>query len=33
VTKTFSDPTSGAKDDRPGLAALMQYVRDRDTVV
>jgi DNA invertase Pin-like site-specific DNA recombinase len=33
VTKTFSDTMSGAKDDRPGLAALMQYVREGDTVV
>jgi DNA invertase Pin-like site-specific DNA recombinase len=33
VTKTFSDTISGAKDDRPGLAALMDYVRDGDTVV
>ncbi|WP_319436176.1 recombinase family protein [Mycobacterium sp. RTGN5] len=33
VTKTFSDSMSGAKDDRPGLAALMEYVRDGDTVV
>jgi DNA invertase Pin-like site-specific DNA recombinase len=33
VTKTFSDTLSGAKDDRPGLAALMDYVRERDTVV
>ena len=33
VTKTFSDTMSGAKDDRPGLAALMDYVRDGDTVV
>ena len=33
VTKTFSDTMSGAKDERPGLAALMQYVRDGDTVV
>ena len=24
---------SGARDDRPGLAALMEYVRDGDTVV
>ena len=24
---------SGAKDDRPGLVALMDYVRDGDTVV
>jgi predicted site-specific integrase-resolvase len=27
VTKTFSDTMSGARDDRPGLAALMDYVR------
>jgi DNA invertase Pin-like site-specific DNA recombinase len=33
VTKTFSDTISGAKDDRPGLAALMDYVREGDTVV
>src|SRR5437868_8006391 len=33
VTKTFSDTISGAKDDRPGLAALMDYVRAGDTVV
>ena len=33
VTKTFSDTMSGAKDDRPGLAALMHYVREGDTVV
>lgn len=33
VTKTFSDTMSGAKADRPGLAALMDYVRDGDTVV
>lgn len=33
VTKTFSDTISGAKDDRPGLGALMDYVRDGDTVV
>jgi len=33
VTKTFSDTMSGAKDDRPGLAALMDYVRVGDTVV
>lgn len=33
VTKTFSDIVSGAKDDRPGLAALMDYVRAGDTVV
>jgi DNA invertase Pin-like site-specific DNA recombinase len=33
VTKTFSDVMSGARDDRPGLAALLDYVRDGDTVV
>ena len=33
VTKTFSDFMSGARDDRPGLAALMEYVRADDTVV
>jgi DNA invertase Pin-like site-specific DNA recombinase len=33
VTKTFSDTMSGAKDDRPGLAAWMEYVRNGDTVV
>jgi DNA invertase Pin-like site-specific DNA recombinase len=33
VVKTFSDIMSGAKDDRPGLAALMDYVREGDTVV
>jgi DNA invertase Pin-like site-specific DNA recombinase len=33
VTKTFSDVISGARDDRPGLAALMDYVRAGDTVV
>jgi DNA invertase Pin-like site-specific DNA recombinase len=33
VTKTFSDIMSGARDDRPGLAALMEYVREGDTVV
>ena len=33
VTKTFSDTMSGAKDGRPGLAALMDHVRDGDTVV
>jgi len=29
----FSDTMSGARDDRPGLAALMEYVREGDTVV
>lgn len=33
VVKTFSDSLSGARDDRPGLAALMEYVREGDTVV
>lgn len=33
VTKVFSDIMSGARDDRPGLADLMAYVRDGDTVV
>jgi len=33
VTKTFSDTMSGARDDRPGLAELMAYVRESDTVV
>jgi len=33
VTKMFSDTLSGARDDRPGLAELMAYVRDGDTVV
>jgi DNA invertase Pin-like site-specific DNA recombinase len=33
VTKTFSDTMSGACDDRPGLAALLNYVREGDTVV
>ena len=33
VSKTFSDTLSGARDDRPGLAALLDYVREGDTVV
>lgn len=33
VTKTFSDTMSGARDDRPGLAELMAYVREGGTVV
>ena len=33
VTKMFSDTLSGARDDRPGLAALLDYVRDGDVVV
>ena len=30
VTKTFSDTMSGARDDRPGLADLLDYVRSND---
>lgn len=33
VDKVFSDVMSGARDDRPGLAALMAYVRAGDAVV
>ncbi|MHA7663714.1 recombinase family protein [Mycolicibacterium sp. HS_4_1] len=33
VVKTFQDVMSGARDDRPGLAELMAYVREGDTVV
>jgi len=33
VTKTFSDTMSGVCDDRPGLAALLDYVREGDSVV
>lgn len=33
VTKTFSDTMSGARDDRPGINALLDYVREGDTVV
>ena len=33
VTKIFSNAMSGAKDDRPGLAALMDYVREGDALV
>jgi DNA invertase Pin-like site-specific DNA recombinase len=33
VTKVFSDVMSGARDDRPGLAQLLAYVREGDTVV
>jgi DNA invertase Pin-like site-specific DNA recombinase len=33
VTKTFSDTMCGARDYRPGLAALLDYFRDGDTVV
>ncbi|OBK45598.1 recombinase family protein [Mycobacterium kubicae] len=33
VTKVFSDVMSGGRDDRPGLVALVDYVRESDTVV
>lgn len=33
VAKVFSDVMSGARDDRPGLAELLAYVREGDTVV
>jgi DNA invertase Pin-like site-specific DNA recombinase len=33
ATKTFSDTMSGARDDGPGLAELMAYVREGDSVV
>ena len=33
VKKTFCDNMSGARDDRPGLAAQMDYVREGDTIV
>lgn len=31
--RVFTDVMSGAKDDRPGLAALLDYAREGDTVV
>ena len=33
MSKTFSDNMSGVRDDRPGLAELMKYVREGNTVV
>lgn len=33
VTRTFADTMSGARNDRPQLAALLDYVRTGDTVV
>jgi DNA invertase Pin-like site-specific DNA recombinase len=33
VSKTFSDTMSGARDDRPGLAETLAYVREGDSVV
>jgi hypothetical protein len=32
-SKIFSDKLSGAKDDRPGLAQALEYVRGGDTLV
>ena len=32
VERIFDDTMSGAREDRPGLAALLEYVRDGDTV-
>lgn len=33
VTKVFSDILSGVRDDRPGLAAVLDYIRPGDTLV
>lgn len=33
ATKVFSDVMSGTRDDRPGLLALLDYIREGDTVV
>jgi DNA invertase Pin-like site-specific DNA recombinase len=33
VDRIFSDTISGTRDDRPGLAALLDYAREGDTVV
>jgi Resolvase, N terminal domain len=33
VTKIFSNVMSGARDDRPGLAELLAYVRPGDSVI
>jgi DNA invertase Pin-like site-specific DNA recombinase len=33
VDRVFTDKISGTRDDRPGLAALLDYARDGDTVV
>jgi DNA invertase Pin-like site-specific DNA recombinase len=32
VERIFDDKASGARDDRPGLAALLGYARDGDTI-
>jgi DNA invertase Pin-like site-specific DNA recombinase len=33
MAKSFSDTMSGARDHRPGLAAMLDYVREGDSVV
>lgn len=33
ASKVFTDVMSGARDDRPGFTALMEYLRDGDTLV
>ncbi len=33
VSKTFSDTMSGTRDDRPGLAEMLAYIREGDSVV
>lgn len=33
VDRVFTDKISGTRDDRPGLAALLDYAREGDTVV
>lgn len=33
VERTFTDTMSGTRDDRPGLAALLDYARQGDTIV
>ena len=33
VTKTFTDVMSGARDDRPGFAECLKYLREGDTLV
>jgi hypothetical protein len=33
ITRTFTDTMSGARDDRAGLAEMLAYAREGDTVV
>jgi DNA invertase Pin-like site-specific DNA recombinase len=33
VERVFTDRISGTRDDRPGLAALLDYAREGDTVI